>query len=74
MEASGQITPAPQQENDGREAMADRPFRNPLLAKLDDTSHYTASSAWEALEYLQRYGQGLETILTRLQFICAAMR
>lgn len=38
--------------------MAARPFRNPLLAKLDDTSHYAARSAWEALEFLQRYWQG----------------
>lgn len=55
---AGLITTAPQQENEGREAMADRPFRNPLLAKLDDTSHYTVRSAWEALEYLQRYWPG----------------
>jgi hypothetical protein len=38
--------------------MADRPFRNPLLAKLDGTSHYTVRSAWEALEYLLRYWPG----------------
>lgn len=38
--------------------MADRPFRNPLLAKLDGTSHYTVRSAWEALEYLIRYWPG----------------
>lgn len=35
--------------------MADRPFRNPLLAKLNKTSHYTIRSAWEGLEYLLRY-------------------
>lgn len=35
--------------------MADRPFRNPLLAKLDMTSHYTIRSAWEGLEYLLNY-------------------
>lgn len=38
--------------------MTDRPFRNPLLAKLDNTSHYAAGSAWEALEFLQRYWHG----------------
>jgi hypothetical protein len=38
--------------------MADRPFRNPLLAKLDETSHYTVRSAWEAMEYLLRYWPG----------------
>jgi hypothetical protein len=38
--------------------MADRPFRNPLLAKLDATSHYTVRSAWEALEYLLCYWPG----------------
>ncbi len=38
--------------------MADRPFRNPLLAKLDDTRHYPVGSAWEALEFLQRYWHG----------------
>jgi len=38
--------------------MADRPFRNPLLAKIDETSHYTVRSAWEALEYLIRYWPG----------------
>lgn len=38
--------------------MADRPFRNPLLAKLDGTSHYPVRSAWEALEYLIRYWPG----------------
>jgi hypothetical protein len=38
--------------------MADRPFRNPLLAKLGETSHYTVRSAWEALEYLIRYWPG----------------
>jgi len=38
--------------------MADRPFRNPLLAKLEATSHYTIRSAWEGLEYLNRYWRG----------------
>ena len=38
--------------------MAARPFRNPLLAKIDDTSHYAARSAWEALEFLQCYWRG----------------
>lgn len=38
--------------------MADRPFRNPLLAKIDNSSHYTVGSAWEALEFLQLYWRG----------------
>lgn len=38
--------------------MAARPFRSPVLARIDDTSHYSAQSAWEALEYLNRYWIG----------------
>jgi hypothetical protein len=38
--------------------MAHRPFRNPLMAKIDDTSRYVVRSAWEALEYLQNYWSG----------------
>jgi hypothetical protein len=45
-------------KDEGRKAMADRPFRNPVLAKLDETSHYTVRSAWEALEYLIRHFPG----------------
>ena len=46
--------------------MADRPFRNPLLAKLDETSHYTIRSAWEGLEYLLRYWRGDKNTSYRL--------
>lgn len=46
--------------------MADRPFRNPLLAKLDETSHYTIRSAWEGLEYLLRYWRGVENTSYKL--------
>ena len=35
--------------------MADRPFRNPLLAKLDENHYYTIHGAWEGLEYLLSY-------------------
>jgi hypothetical protein len=48
--------------------MASRPFRNPLLAKLDDTSHYPVSSAWEALEFLQRYWHGPHNKFYKIAF------
>jgi hypothetical protein len=43
--------------------MADRPFQNPLLAKIDDTDCYVVRSAWEALEYLQKYWRGSRGLL-----------
>lgn len=38
--------------------MSHRPFRKPLVAKIDHTSRYVARNAWEALEYLQNYWRG----------------
>ena len=46
--------------------MADRPFRNPLLAKLDENRHYTIRSAWEGHEYLLRYWRGVENTSYKL--------
>jgi len=38
--------------------MSERPFRSPLIAKLDGSGRYIVRSAWEALDYLQTYWQG----------------
>ncbi|HWW49916.1 MAG TPA: DUF982 domain-containing protein [Xanthobacteraceae bacterium] len=38
--------------------MVFRPFRDPLLAKIDATSQYVVRGAWEALEFLQKYWRG----------------
>jgi hypothetical protein len=35
--------------------MTDRPFKKPVYLSLNSTGNFQARSAWEALEYLDRY-------------------
>ncbi len=37
------------------EVMGHRPFSKPVYLRLHETGNYVAWSAWEALEYLERY-------------------
>jgi hypothetical protein len=41
-----------------RKVMADRPFKKPVYLSLNSTGNFQARSAWEALEYLDRYWTG----------------